>query len=165
MAGIFAAYLADKGKPRAEWAWARLRDTFGALRPDRVTRPACRDYAKARRAQGASDGTIQGHNPASGATVELPSKPPPKSRHLTRSEYLDLLNAATTPHVRLFIIVALATAGRMGAVLGSDLGSGGFRARGHHARQRGADPQGPRHRADDRHSPPGSTGSLRRPHD
>jgi integrase len=124
---IFDAYLADKGTERAVWAWQRLEPTFGAMRPDQVTRATCRAYVEARR-KDVGDGTIHTeltflraallwHDRQTRAVVELPSKPPPADRHLTRPEYERLLAAAETPHVRLFIVLALATAGRMAAIL------------------------------------------------
>lgn len=129
VAGIFAAYQREKGKPRAAWAWAKLREPFGHLRPDQITREACRDYAEARRKQGVGDGTIHTEltflraalnwqRPGGGALVQLPAKPAPKALYLTREQYAALLAGSNTPHVRLFIVLALATAGRMGAILG-----------------------------------------------
>lgn len=128
VASIFPAYLADKGTDRARWAWERLRGTFGPLRPDQVTRPLCRAYVAARRTHGIGDGTIhteltflraalRWHDRATPAVVELPSKPPPAEHHLTRDQYERLLRAADTVHIRLFIVLALATAGRAGAIL------------------------------------------------
>lgn len=125
---IFAAYLADKGTERAKWAWGRLKGAFGALRPDQVDATACRAYTAARRHAEAGDGTIhteltflraalRWHDKATPAVVELPSKPPPMEHHLDRAQFGALLAAATTPHVRLFVILALSTAGRMGAIL------------------------------------------------
>jgi integrase len=127
VAGIFAAYLADKGTERARWAWGRLEAHFGALRPDQVDRAACRAYVAARGAK-VGAGTVhteltylraalRWHDRSGPWVVELPSKPPPKSRHLTREEYARLVTAAKSQHVRLFIILALSTAGRMAAIL------------------------------------------------
>lgn len=125
---IYAAYLADKGTERARWAWGRLSPAFGHLRPDQIDTAACRAYTAARRHAGAGDGTIhteltflraalRWHDRATPAAVELPPKPPPMEHYLDRAQYAALLAAATTPHVRLFVILALATAGRMGAIL------------------------------------------------
>jgi integrase len=57
------------------------------------------------------------HDKHHAAMVELPSKPPPRSDSLTREQYQHLLTTAAMPHVRLFIVLALATAGRMTAIL------------------------------------------------
>jgi integrase len=128
IACIYAAYLQDKGTPRARWAWQRLEPHFAPLRPDQVNRQRCRAYVTARRQSGAGDGTtwseltylraaLRWHDKATPAVVELPSKPPPREHHLSREQYQRLLAAAQTPHIRLFIILALATAGRMTAIL------------------------------------------------
>lgn len=125
---IYAAYLAEKGTERARWAWGRLSPTFAALRPDQITAALCRLYVSARRAAEAKDGTIhteltflraalRWHDKATPAVVELPPKPPPMEHSLDRAQYAALLAAATTPHVRLFVILALSTAGRMAAIL------------------------------------------------
>lgn len=127
-ASIYAAYLADKGTERAAWAWKRLEPHFGALRPDQINRPACRKYVASRRKDGVGDGTIwseltflraalRWHDRNTPAVVELPSKPPPADKHLTRDEYERLLAHAESPHIRLFVILALSTAGRMTAIL------------------------------------------------
>lgn len=128
VASIYAAYLADKGTERARWAWKRLEKPFGSLRPDQVTRAACRAYVTARRKEGTGDGTthteltflraaLRWLDRATPAVIELPAKPPPQDHHLTREQYERLLAATETPHVRLFIVLALATAGRMAAIL------------------------------------------------
>lgn len=128
VAGIYAAYLKDKGTARATWAWERLKEAFGALRPDQVDRARCRDYVAGRQKQGVGDGTIHTeltylraaltwHNKATPAVVELPSKPPPRDRHLTRAQFTKLLEATETPHLRLFLVLALSTAGRRTAIL------------------------------------------------
>jgi integrase len=131
VAGIFPAYLEHLGEARAErprWAWRRLEPAFGSLRPDQIDRPACRAYAASRRRAGAGDGTIwtelaalraalRWANRRTPADIELPPKPPPQDRSLSRAEYDRLVAAADSPHVRLFIVLALATAGRMAAIL------------------------------------------------
>jgi integrase len=128
VASIFAAYQADKGPERAKWAWKRMEGHFGAFRPDQIDRTACRSYTASRRKDGVGDGTIwseltflraalRWHDRNTPAVIELPSKPPPVDKYLTRSEYERLLAKAETPHIRLFIILALSTAGRMTAIL------------------------------------------------
>ena len=130
---IMTGYLEDRmttviNPVRLVDAWKAAEDTFGGLRPDQVTRDACRLYTARRRAMGRKDGTInkelatlraglRWHDPQTRAVFELPSPPPPRSRYLTRDEYRRLLDAALSPHIRLFIILALATAGRATAIL------------------------------------------------
>jgi integrase len=50
--------------------------------------------------------------------VPGPTTPEPRSRWLSRDEFDRLLEAARAPHVRLFILLALHTGGRSGAILG-----------------------------------------------
>ena len=128
VASIFVAYLADKGNDRSAGVWKRLEPAFGTLRPDQVTRAASRAYVASRRRDGVGDGTVhielsylrsalRWADRLTPAVVELPSKPAPQEHHLTREQFELLLAAAKVPHVRLFIHLALATAGRMTAIL------------------------------------------------
>jgi integrase len=54
---------------------------------------------------------------ASAPHVERPPAPPARERWLTEDEAQRLLESSPTPHVRLFIAVALWTAARTGAIL------------------------------------------------
>jgi integrase len=128
VATIFAAYMADKGKARARDAWRRLAPRFEALTPAQVTRQACRDYIAARRRDGVSDGTtateltflraaLRWAGAMPPAVVEMPPRPPPRDRYLTRAEYERLLAECETPHLKLFVVLALATAARREALL------------------------------------------------
>lgn len=130
---IMAGYLDDLDKrarspERARDAWKALAPQFGPLRPDQVTREECRAYVAGRRRQGRQDGTINKElrtlraglrwaNPQTAAIVETPANPPPRDRYLTRAEYARLLAGCASPHVRVFVAVALATAGRAAAIL------------------------------------------------
>jgi integrase len=49
--------------------------------------------------------------------VEMPRAPDAPDRHLTRHEFARLLDAAETPHLRLYLNLAIATGGRNAAVL------------------------------------------------
>lgn len=131
---IYQAWLEDlaaRGKrtDRAAVAWKALAPVFGALRPDQVDRPRCRAYAARRRRQGRADGTIgkelgclraalrwqDRHTPAA---IELPPRPAPRDRRLTRAEYRALrLAAKPAPHIWLFVVLGLATAARRQALL------------------------------------------------
>lgn len=108
------------------YAWKALQPTFGALRPDQIDPDLCADYGRRRKRQGVKDGTIlkelsflraalRGQLKA--GQFQMPAQPPPRDRHLTRKEFDRLLSAATLPHIRLFIILALTTAARAGALL------------------------------------------------
>lgn len=129
---IVQAYLSDKegrirDHGRLVGAWKRAKPAFGHLRPDQITRPLCRAYTVQRRADGVSDGTIikeinvvrQALNwrKIKEGMFEAPSAPPPRDRHLTRAEFEKLYAACIQPHVRLFMTLALSTAGRKEALL------------------------------------------------
>lgn len=131
---IYTAYAKDlrargKDAERAENAWKALSATFGSLRPDQVTRDLCRSYILERRLLGRKDGTIgkelgclraalrwqDQHTPA---TIDMPSRPPPRDRRLTREEYRNLRRAAKrTLHVYVFVVLGLTTAARKQAIL------------------------------------------------
>jgi integrase len=49
--------------------------------------------------------------------IEMPGAPQAKERHLTRTEFDALLSAAETPHLRLYLLLAISTAGRNAALL------------------------------------------------
>ena len=129
---IVQAYLDDKrdriaAHDRLVYGWKRARETFAHLRPDQITRDVCRGYIEMRRLAGVSDGTVlkeiniirQAMNwrGVKEATFEAPSAPPPRERHLTKDEYRRLLDGCVQPHVKLYIVLALMTAGRKTAIL------------------------------------------------
>lgn len=49
--------------------------------------------------------------------VEMPPRPPPRDRWLTKEEIGRLIGACVTPHLRLFVILAYHTVARRGAIL------------------------------------------------
>lgn len=125
-------YLEDKsGKasaPAMGYAWKALEPTFGNLRPEHVTRDLCKDYARKRRRQGVSDGTIIKElgvlkaglgwaGKAAGAVFEMPEAPPARDRHITLEEFNRLVEACELPHVKLFFLLGWYTAGRASAIL------------------------------------------------
>lgn len=130
---IVTAYLAEKdttaaAPKRLHEAWKPLQATFAPLRPDQVDRAICRAYAAARSKAGAGPGTIgkelgmlraalRWHDPHTKAVLELPPAPPPRERHLSRDEARCLIAGCAAPHVRLFVVLALTTAGRKTAIL------------------------------------------------
>lgn len=109
-------------------AWATASKTFANLHPEHITRAACRDYTRLRRKAGKSDGTIikelsvvrsglRYHKADAGAVFELPHTPPPKERFLRQEEIHRIIEAAKLHHVKLFVRLAWATAGRASAIL------------------------------------------------
>lgn len=133
---LWRAYCADKAG-RAVIAtmkntWKALQGRFGSLGADQITIADCRAHTTERRGAGIGDGTIhtelghlrmvlkwaQSHGLIDAApAIERPPKPAPKERHLTRAEARRLMDAAAVPHIRLFIILALGTGARSGALL------------------------------------------------
>lgn len=122
--------MKGKATERAENAWKALKNKFGPLRPDQVTRDLCRSHTHARRFQGRADGTIgkelgclraalrwsDKHTPA---VFEMPPRSPPKDRRLTREEYRRLKIGAKQSglHIYIFVVLGLTTAGRKQALL------------------------------------------------
>jgi integrase len=113
---------------RQENAWKRLQPVFGQRLGTNINKDDCRMYVQLRQRHGAAAGTVRteleylraclnlrygcGHN-----RVWLPTGSPPRDRYLTREEVDKLLELVGTPHVRLFIILAITTGARMGALL------------------------------------------------
>lgn len=136
VADLFRLYMADRetdGKqmPAFRDNWRALEPHFGSMLPEHVTADECRSYARARLAT-VSPGTVWTEltrlrsclnwaikrrviQPA--GYVWVPSKPMAKSRVLTADEAWALIDGAATPHVKLFIWLALLTGARSGAIL------------------------------------------------
>ncbi|MCH7936638.1 MAG: site-specific integrase [Proteobacteria bacterium] len=129
---IMEAYLADTkaiSKDSLQYAWNRLDPHFGGLTPEGVTRQSCRRYIKKRKNDGVVPGTInkelstlraglRWHDRNTPAIVELLPAPAPRDRWLTRDEFARLLDAARgIDHLIVFLHLAIATAGRKGALL------------------------------------------------
>lgn len=142
VADLWAAYCADKSGRAVvgtmKYTWRALERRFGHLDPSEITIADCRAHIAERREpselrpDGIHDGTIHtelGHlrmvllwaeknNLIHKAPyIERPSKPRPKESHLTREQAKLLIDSATTPHVRLFIVLALGTGARTRALL------------------------------------------------
>lgn len=133
---LWDAYRADKaGRAVLEtmtFTWRALEARFGKMPGEDISIEDCRAHTAERYRSKIKDGTIHtelGHlrmvllwaekhklidrAPA----IDRPAKPAPKEAHLTRDEARALINAATTPHMRLFIILALGTGARSAALL------------------------------------------------
>lgn len=133
MQDLWDHYLTDRrqdGKDvtRQQNAWKRLSQVFSQRIGTDITKDDCRAYHDLRKRQGAAPGTIKteleylraclnlrygrGHN-----RVWLPMGSPPRDRYLSRGDLDRLLAHVSTPHVRLFIILAITTGARMSALL------------------------------------------------
>lgn len=133
VADLWRAYLTDRQKDRKDVtrqhnAWKRLEPVFGHRLGTDINKDDCREYNRLRQRQGASTGTVRtelvflraclnlrfgrGNN-----KVWLPAAGAPRNRYLNREEVDKLLEHVSTPHVRLFIILAITTGARMTALL------------------------------------------------
>jgi integrase len=139
MQSCYEAYVArrkveGKSTDRARWVWAVLCNSFNHMRPVDITAQACREYAAMRAGLGKKPNTIYDELSVLRAIVNgaaraklipaddkpdlwVPPMPEPRDRHLTRAELAKLIAATELPHVRLFIILAIATAARKTAIL------------------------------------------------
>jgi integrase len=114
------------------YTWKALRLRFATRQAHTITVIDCREHMAERRQFGSKDGTLLtelGHlrivlrwaqkrkliNEA--PHIERPSKPRRKEHHLTKAQAQALIDAAEFPHIRLYIILALSTGARTGALL------------------------------------------------
>lgn len=133
---LWGAYRTDRAGRRIaenmEFSGRAILPFFGAMRPGDIDVKTCRSYTAGRRLKGRKNGTIgtelnhlrivlawakKTKLIDSVPGMELPTKPAPRERHLTRDEFDALLDASETHHLRLFLILALSTAARAGALL------------------------------------------------
>lgn len=137
VADIWEAYRNDRqGRVIARnmtWSGKAILPFFGSLKANEITTALCRSYLAHRRAKDIGDGTVWtelGHLRIAlvwaeekagliekAPAIERPSQPAPRDRHLSRDEFDVLLDAASLPHIRLFIILAITTGGRNSALL------------------------------------------------
>jgi integrase len=107
---------------------AALRDHFWHRLGTVIDREACREYHKARRLLGYSNSTIRTDLALLRACLRwrygeaapdiwLPPASAPRDRWLTKPEARKLVDAAKSPHIRLFLILGLATGARSAAIL------------------------------------------------
>jgi integrase len=115
-------------KDRFDSLWKALAPHFGHRLGTAISRDDCRAYAKARKLAGMSGSTIRTELEFLRAClrfkygkdaprIELPPASKPRERHLTKQEARALVDAIGTPHVKLFVELALATGARMSAIL------------------------------------------------
>lgn len=123
------AYLKERPSETAKFSWRALEPFWGSYTAGQISTDLCRRYIEKRRKLGKGDGTIlremgvlkaavRRYADKAGAVFEMPPSPPPRDRHLTKAEFRKLIDAARdTPHLYVFLHVAIATAARAGAVL------------------------------------------------
>lgn len=108
--------------------WTALSPHFGHRLGTAITREDCRVYADTRREQGYSPSTIKTdlellraclrwRYGAEAPRVWIPPASKPRDNWLTKEQARQIVDAAKSPHVRLFVILGLATGARGGAIL------------------------------------------------
>lgn len=131
---IVEAYL-DAKKDKASIAgmrdaWKAAKSFWQNKRAEGLGEDVSREYSDLRLNHGGvSTGTVRKElgvigqalrwfNPKTAPPVYRPPAPPPKERHLSKPEYIRLLEAcASAPHLKLFVQIALGTGARKGAIL------------------------------------------------
>lgn len=128
---IFDAYKKTRTPGEQEklgYMWKNLKPHFAPYRPDQVDRDKCRKYAKSRSDAGISDNTIirelscirsalRWFDKSYPKTFWTPSKPDPKDEFISKEDFRKLLESTKVRHIRLFIVLAIVTAGRTSAIL------------------------------------------------
>jgi len=130
---IWPAYVADRiidGARADRFAahWAALEPTFGQRIGSTITREDCRAFHRHRRERGYSDSTIKTdlellraclrrHYGNAAPALWIPPASKPRDAWLTKDQARQIVDAATTPHIRLFVILGLSTGARAGAIL------------------------------------------------
>jgi integrase len=136
VATLWQAYTQDKAGRAIVGTmvhtWKALRNRFGPMEGEEITIEDCRAHMRERRNADIMDGTLltelghlrmvlrwaEKHRLIDRAPyIERPANPEPKDLHLTKAEARALIDAATMPHVRLYIILALSTGARNAALL------------------------------------------------
>lgn len=139
VAGLLERYAAEHGSRTRSLQTIRhhikqLAPFFGKLAPEHISNRTLLDYAKARHGKGIKDGTVLRELGTLKAALRFAagnrwiapipplqspvSTPPPRDLWLTRPQVARLLEAAKSHHIRLYTLIALSTAARMGAILG-----------------------------------------------
>lgn len=133
LSDIWAAYVADKQVDRvvadpSGSTWKALEPSFGHMLAPQITREDCRAHTAKRRKAGKSDSTIRKELEMLRAAVRfrygnaapaiwMPPPAKPRDHYLTREQITKLLDNIETPHVRLFVVLAVTTGARMSALL------------------------------------------------
>jgi integrase len=108
--------------------WKALEPHFGYKLGKAITKDDCRSYIAKRRKEGRTNSTIRTelellraclrwHYGKDAPTIPAPPPSKPRDRYLTQEEAARLMASIETPHVKLFVEIALATGARMGAIL------------------------------------------------
>lgn len=138
---IVDAYIEDRkaipSHPIMKFQWKNAKKHFENLLPEHITRDVCRAYIDQRKGPVKDDGAednapanetirkeigivraaVRWKFPNSSAVFELPPTSPPRENYLSREQYKTLLASCKLHHLKLFVMLAIATAGRKTAIL------------------------------------------------
>lgn len=133
---IWSAYIDHLGtKPTAKtmgYTGRAVLPVFGALRPSQITVQDCRRYVAGRLADGRKIGTphtelghlrsalrwaVKAGIIARVPHIELPPKPDSDVRPMSGEDMQALIDGCSAPHVRLAVVLLVATGARVSAVL------------------------------------------------
>ena len=133
IADLWPGYVADRQADgaradRFRAHWSALGPHFGHRLGPAINKEDCRAYVAARQKAGYAASTIRtdlellraclrwryGH---AAPKLWMPPASPPRDRWLTKEEARALVDAARSPHIRLFLVLGLATGARAGAIL------------------------------------------------
>lgn len=130
---LWTAYIADReaegvNVKQLQYRWRKLGPFFGYKLGSAINREDCKLYTQKRLADGVKSVTVRteltvlraclNQKYGKGRTkVWLPAGSPPRDRHLTKKEFKTFLDSIDTPHVRLFVVLAVTTGARMTAIL------------------------------------------------
>lgn len=133
---IWDAYRADREKDgklisNFDNDWKALGARFATMEVEAITDDICREYASDRFEIGKSPSTIWTELTRLRSCINwafkrriipfavyiwVPSKPAGRQKVMTEAEVISLIDACRMPHVRLFVILAITTGGRSGAL-------------------------------------------------
>lgn len=108
--------------------WTALAPRFGQRIGASITRDDCRAFHRERRELGYSDSTIKTdlemlraclrHRYGESApSIWIPPASAPRDNWLTKEQARTIVDLADTPHIKLFVVLGLATGARAGAIL------------------------------------------------
>jgi integrase len=133
VADLWPPYVADRitdgaRADRFKAHWTALEPTFGRRIGSAITREDCRAYYRERRKLGYADSTIKTdlellraclrrHYGNAAPNLWIPPASKPRDVWLTKQQARQVVDAAKSPHIKLFITLALATGARAGAIL------------------------------------------------
>lgn len=133
VADLWPPYASDRAqtkeaKARMASLWKTLEPHFGYKLGRAITKADCRAYAAMRKRQGKSNSTVKTelealraclrwHYGKEAPIIVAPAPSKPRERYLTREEADRLMEQIETPHIHLFVTLAISTGARMGAIL------------------------------------------------